>query len=141
LRLVLDTCVIVSAFRSKSGASYRLLELFDEDRYRLVATPTLFKEYETVLSRPEQVAVHQLSPWQLDEALKDLASRLLPVKIYFQWRPQLRDADDELVLEAAINGFADALVTHNVRDFLPAANHFGIEVITPGRIIKERFTR
>jgi putative PIN family toxin of toxin-antitoxin system len=141
LRLVLDTCVIVSAFRSKNGASNRLLELFDEDRYRLVATPTLFKEYETVLARPEQVAVHQLSPRQLDEALKDLASRLSPVKIYYQWRPQLRDADDELVLEAAINGFVDALVTHNVRDFLPATNNFGIEVITPGRIIKERFTR
>jgi predicted nucleic acid-binding protein len=62
-------------------------------------------------------------------------------KIYFQWRPQLRDADDELVLEAAINGLADALVTHNVRDFLPAANNFGIQVITPGHIIKERFTR
>ena len=61
--------------------------------------------------------------------------------IYFQWRPQLRDADDELVLEAAINGLADALVTHNVRDFLPAANNFGIQVITPGRLIKERFTR
>jgi putative PIN family toxin of toxin-antitoxin system len=141
VRLVLDTCVIISAFRSKSGASYRLLELFDEDRYRLVATPTLFKEYETVLSRPEQVAVHRLSPHQLDEALKDLASRLLPVKIYFQWRPQLRDADDELVLEAAINGLADALVTYNLRDFQPAANNFGIEVMTPGRIIKERFTR
>ena len=141
MRLVLDTSVIVSAFRSKSGASYRLLELFDEDRYHLVATPTLFKEYETVLSRPEQVAVHRLSPRQLDAALKDIASRLLPVKVYFQWRPQLRDADDELVLEAAINGLADALVTHNVRDFLPAASNFGIEVMTPGRIIKERFTR
>lgn len=141
MRLVLDTCVIVSAFRSKSGASNRLLELFDEDRYRLVATPTLFKEYETVLSRPEQIAVHHLSPQQLDEALKDMASRLLPVKIRYQWRPQLRDPDDELVLEAAINGLADALVTHNIRDFLPAANNFGIEVITPGRIIKQRFTR
>lgn len=141
MRLVLDTSVIVSAFRSKSGASYRLLELFDEDRYRLVATPTLFKEYETVLSRPEQSAVHRLSPRQLDAALKDIASRLLPVKVYFQWRPQLRDADDELVLEAAINGLADALVTHNVRDFLPAASNFGIGVMTPGRIIKERFSR
>ena len=141
MRLVLDTCVVVSAFRSKVGASYRLLELFDEDRYRLVATPTLFKEDETVLSRPEQVAVHRRSPQQLDETLKDMASRLLPVKVHFQWRPQLRDPDDELVLEAAINGLADALVTHNVRDFLPAANNFGIEVITPGRIIKQRFTR
>jgi predicted nucleic acid-binding protein len=54
--------------------------------------------------------------------------------------PQLQDANDEMVLEAAINGRADAIVTHNVRDFLPAAHHFGIEVLTPGRIIKERLT-
>jgi putative PIN family toxin of toxin-antitoxin system len=140
VRLVLDTSVIVSAFRSKHGASYRLMELFDENRFRLVATPTLFKEYETVLSRPEHTEVHRLSSHELEESLKDIASRLQPVKVYFQWRPQLRDTDDELVLEAAINGLADVLVTHNVRDFLPAATNFGIEVMTPGRIIKKRFT-
>jgi putative PIN family toxin of toxin-antitoxin system len=139
VRLLLDTSVVVSAFRSRSGASYRLLELFDEDRYRLVATPTLFKEYETVLSRPEHRVVHGLSPRQLEEALKDLASRLVPVKVYFQWRPQLRDHNDEMVLEAAINGLAEIIVTHNVRDFLPAAGNFGIEVMTPGRILRERF--
>ena len=140
MRLVLDTCVIVSAFRSRRGASYRLLELLDQGRYQLVATPTLFKEYETVLSRPEHCSIHRLSPRQLDEALQDIASLILPVKVYFQWKPQIRDADDEMVLEAAINGLAEALVTHNVRDFRPAANDFGIAVMTPGRIIRERFT-
>ena len=136
---MLDTSVVVSAFRSKTGASYRLLELFDEDRYRLVATPSLFEEYETVLSRPEQRAVHGLSSRQLEEALKEMASRIAPVKVHFQWKPQLRDPDDEMVLEAAINGLADVLVTHNIRDFLPAAVNFGIEVMTPGRILRERF--
>ena len=101
----------------------------------------MFKEYETVLSRPEHRAVHGLPPRQLEEALKDLASRLAPVKVHFQWKPQLRDPDDEMVLEAAINGFAEVLVTHNVRDFLPAASNFGIEVMRPGRTIRERFTR
>ncbi len=60
------------------------------------------------------------------------------VRVYFTYRPQLRDPNDEMVLEAAINGGAEAIVTHNVRDFLPAARHFGIEVSTPGSIIKER---
>jgi predicted nucleic acid-binding protein len=70
----------------------------------------------------------------------EMASRLVPVKVHFQWKPQLRDPNDEMVLEAAINGFAEVLVTHNVRDFLPSASKFGIEVMTPGSIIRERFT-
>lgn len=49
--------------------------------------------------------------------LYSLASFMDPVQVCFQWRPQLSDVDDELVLEAAINGYADCIVTHNVRDF------------------------
>jgi predicted nucleic acid-binding protein len=132
--------VIVSAFRSKRGASYRLLELFDEGRYSMVATQSLFAEYEAVLSRPEQRVVHGLSAQQLEDALKDMASRVVPVRLHFQWKPQLLDPDDEFVFEAAINGLAEAIVTHNVRDFIPAASDFGIEVMTPGRILRERLS-
>jgi predicted nucleic acid-binding protein len=64
---------------------------------------------------------------------------MTPVEIRFRYRPQLRDPDDELVLEAALNGGADAIVTHNVRDFLPESVLFGVAVWTPGRIIEERF--
>jgi hypothetical protein len=45
-----------------------------------------------------------------------------------------------MVLATAINGFADAIVTHNVSDFCPAAGKFGISVLTSGRIIKGRFS-
>jgi predicted nucleic acid-binding protein len=61
-----------------------------------------------------------------------------PVRVDYQWKPQLSDPDDEMVLEAAINGRAFAIVTHNVRDFLPAAEQFDIRVLTPGGIIMER---
>jgi predicted nucleic acid-binding protein len=64
---------------------------------------------------------------------------MTPVQIRFRYRPQLRDPNDELVLEAALNGAAEAIVTHNVRDFLPAASSFGIAIFTPGRMIKQRF--
>jgi predicted nucleic acid-binding protein len=54
-----------------------------------------------------------------------------PVQPYFLWRPQLRDPSDEFVLEAAINGRADALITFNLRDFGSVPSQFGIEVLTP----------
>ena len=59
-----------------------------------------------------------------------------PVEIYFLWRPQLRDADDEMVLEAAINGRAEAIVTFNRKDYGDAATQFGIEVLPPAVAIK-----
>jgi predicted nucleic acid-binding protein len=54
-----------------------------------------------------------------------------PVKAHFLWRPQLRNPGDEMVLEAAVNGKADLLVTFNVRDFGPVPSRFGIEVMIP----------
>jgi putative PIN family toxin of toxin-antitoxin system len=138
MRLVLDTSVLVPAFRSRSGASFHLLGLLDQDRYSLVATSSLFLEYESVLKRPEQCEVHGLSMAQLDAALDELAAHVHEVRIAFNWRPQLRDPGDEMVLATAINGFADAIVTHNLRDFYPAAGTFGITVLTPSRMRKER---
>jgi predicted nucleic acid-binding protein len=52
------------------------------------------------------------------------------VSLHFRWRPQLRDAKDELVLETALNAGAEALVTFNRRDFLPAAARFALPLWT-----------
>ena len=45
-------------------------------------------------------------------------------------------SSDELVLEAAVNGRASVIVTHNVRDFLPVAGDFEIEAITPSVMLQ-----
>jgi putative PIN family toxin of toxin-antitoxin system len=138
VRLVLDTSVIVAAFRSRKGASRRLIDIFDLGHYEVLLSSALMLEYESVLTRPEQMEVHGFSTKAITEFLDTLASRAIWVNVYFQWRPQLRDAADGFVLEAAINGGADVIVTHNVRDFLPHAASFGIEVFAPGRILRER---
>lgn len=139
MRLVLDTCVIVSAFRSLNGASRGLLNLFDLGRYEILLSPALLLEYEDVLTRPEHMQVHNFSIPEVGEVLDTMAARAVRVSLYYDWKPQLRDASDELVLAVAINGGADAIVTHNTADFLPAASMFRIQVLTPGRIIKTRF--
>jgi len=135
-RVVLDTSVLVSGFRSRYGASQRLLRLVVERRLVLLATPALFLEYEDVLKRPEQREVSGLSVAQVDLALAAISVAVEPVEIRFSWRPQLADADDEMVLEAAVNGRADALVTHNVADFALAAPKFGLAVLRPGALLE-----
>src|SRR5437588_9986982 len=109
LRVVLDTSVLVSAFRSSRGASRTVLQLVDEGRLVPLATPALFFQYEAVLKRPDQLAASGLSLAETDEVLVQLADAIEPVEIYYAWRPQLPDPDDEMVFEAAVNGRADAL--------------------------------
>ncbi len=141
VRLVLDTSVLVAALRSRNGASRLLIEHLTEGRFVAVATPACFLEYEEVLGRPEQVDIHGYTPAELDTFLDDLTPYIDMTQVHYNYRPQLRDPDDEFVLEAAINRLADAIVTFNTRDFLPASTKFGIEVLTPGRIIRERLIR
>jgi predicted nucleic acid-binding protein len=59
------------------------------------------------------------------------------VEVSFRWRPQLRDPKDEMVLEAAVNGRADALVTHNLRDFQTSARRFGVRALLPREVLRE----
>jgi putative PIN family toxin of toxin-antitoxin system len=137
LRLVLDTSVLVAGLRSRNGASNGILRLVAKASVKPLATTSLFLEYEAVLKRPEQRAVHELDAASIDRFLSALASAIEPVDVHIAWRPQLRDAADEMVLEAAINGRADALVTFNTRDFATAAARFGLRILRPGEILKE----
>ena len=100
----------------------------------LLCSTALFLEYEAVLSRAETLAVtgHELD--DVTRIMSALAAVSEPVDISFRVRPLLPDAGDDMVLEAAVNGRADAIVTHNVRDFGPAGG-FGIEVAPPNRIV------
>ena len=133
---MLDSSVVVSAFRSRRGASSRLLALADGGRIVPLATPALFLEYEDVLKRPGQREASGLSLAEVDAALAALAALVEPVEVRFAWRPQLADAGDEMVLEAAVNGRADALVTHNLADFAAAAPRFGLALLRPGELLE-----
>jgi putative PIN family toxin of toxin-antitoxin system len=132
----LDTSVVVAAFRSRQGASNALFGVVARGHIVPLATLALFLEYEEVLKRPEHREAASLTFEMVDRILAALASAMEPVEIHFGWRPQLNDPDDELVLEAAVNGRADAIVTHNVRDFVPAAASFSVDVVRPGDMLR-----
>lgn len=137
LRVVLDTDVIVTALRSATGGSNAVLREAAHGRLTPLVTPALYLEYEAVLKRPEQRLAHGLGLRDIDRFLAALASACEAVGVSFQWRPQLSDPNDEMVLETAVNGRADALVTHNVRDFAKGAARFGLRVLRPGELLKE----
>ena len=130
-RFVIDTNVIVAALRSATGASAALMLHVAEKRVKPLLTVALVLELESVLCRPEHLAAAGLTPALVQGFVDELCALAEAVQVHFAWRPQLHDAADEMVLEAAVNGQADALVTFNLKDFLPAAPSLGVEVIAP----------
>jgi putative PIN family toxin of toxin-antitoxin system len=135
LRAVVDTNILTAARRSRTGASNALLRAADEGIFRMLASVPLFLEYEAVLTRPEHLLASRLTEQQVTKFLDYLAGLVEPVKLHYLWRPQLGDVADEMVLETAINGRADCIVTFNTRDFAPAVR-FGIETIWPNEALR-----
>lgn len=135
MRYVADTDVIVAAMRSPRGASAAILRTARQGRVTLLVSVPLAMEYAAVCSEPEHRLAAGLSEREVELFLDAVLAMAEPVKTHFLWRPQLRDAGDEMVLETAVNGHADALVTFNVRDFGSVPARFGIEVIVPREAI------
>jgi predicted nucleic acid-binding protein len=96
----------------------------------LVSVP-LAMEYEAICSEAEHRLTAGLSEREVEIFLDAIVAMAEPVETHFLWRPQLRDPGDEMVLEAAVNGQADLLVTFNVRDFGDVPSRFGIELMIP----------
>ena len=139
MRVILDTNVVLTAVRSRAGASAELLRRIRLGEARMLASVPLFVEYEADLMRQEHREAAGLSESDVAVVLDGLAMLVEPVETFFLWRPQLRDENDDMVLEAAINGRADALFTYNERDFA-AATRFGVRLARPAQIL-ERLRR
>jgi predicted nucleic acid-binding protein len=94
-------------------------------------------EYEAVLKRPEQLAATRGTLQQMDKLLNAMIAVARPVHRQFFWRPLLQDANDEMVLEVALSGKADLLVTFNRRDFETIGSAWGIAVVTPQEALRQ----
>ena len=104
--------------------------------FTLVLAVALALEYEAVCRDPAQRAVSGLSEAEVGTIISALCAVAEPVSPWFLWRPQLRDPTDEMVLETAINGNADALVTFNQRDFGETPKRFGIALLSPQQALR-----
>jgi putative PIN family toxin of toxin-antitoxin system len=135
-RTVLDTDVLVAAVRSARGASRVLLTAALEQRYRVLASVPLMLQYESVLTRSEHLLAAGISVADVEVLLDAIALIVEPIRISYLWRPVVRDQGDDLVLETAVSGRAEVIVTFNRRDFEPAANRFGVAILAPAEAVR-----
>jgi putative PIN family toxin of toxin-antitoxin system len=130
-RVVLDTNVIVSAFRSRRGPAFSLVSRIGTGNFEVAVSVPLVLEYEEVLTRATS-----LQEMEVLAVLGFLCSVAHRQNIFYLWRPILPDPKDDMVLELAVASQSRAIVTYNQRDFLPA-DKFGIQVLTPEGFLRE----
>lgn len=135
MKIVLDTNVIIAGLRSKSGASYQLLRLLSAGQLDFLLSIPLLLEYEAVLKRASNRAATQLSDEDIETILDMICFAGKETSIFYLWRPKLTDPQDDMVLELAVNGQADAIVTFNINDFGNEPAKLGIKLLTPGAFL------
>jgi putative PIN family toxin of toxin-antitoxin system len=133
-QIVVDTNVFVAALRSSRGASHRLLRLIDRGKFEINISVPLVLEYEDAGKRvAEEVGLG-------DEDIEDIVDYICKVanhhKVYYLWRPFLRDPKDDMVLELAVSGGCEVIVTYNVRDF-EGVEAFGLKVMTAKEFLEQ----
>ena len=137
LRVVLDTNVFVGACLGL-GACNRVVAASLQGLCQPLMGSTLFLEHEAVLGRVALFEGCRLSQNDRSELLNIYLGRCEWTRIYFGWRPNLRDEADNHLVELGIAGGAQYLVTRNMRDFAARELSFpGLRVLTPEAFLKE----
>ena len=137
LAVVVDTNVFVAGLRSGGGTSRQVLRRALDGAYVPLFSNALWLEYEDVLGRPIWTA--ETSAEEHVQVLAALAEAGRWVKLYYGWRPNLRDAGDDHLVELAVAGGARAIITHNVRDLRSGELRWtGFAILTPAECL-ERF--
>ena len=137
-RIAIDTDVLVSAMLG-AGAANRLLGAVLEGRFEPLMSPALYAEHEAVLARAALFARCRLSAAEREELFDIYAAACRWTRIYFLWRPNLRDESDNHLVELAVAGGAQAIVTRNKRDFRGAELKFeNLAVLTPAECLRRK---
>ncbi|RMG89353.1 MAG: putative toxin-antitoxin system toxin component, PIN family [Chloroflexi bacterium] len=135
--IVVDTSVLISALIRKEGASRAVLRGCLEGRFDPVISNALFLEYEDVSQRPNLIDACPLTDKEIRELLNAFYSVCRWVQIYYLWRPNLPDEEDNFLIELALAGNAQAIITHNVKDFQNAELKFpGLSILTPAQFLR-----
>jgi len=136
LTVVIDTNVFVAALRSDGGASRSVLRRALDGDLQALFGNALWTEYQDVMGRPVWGDATTVDERRL--VLAALASKARWVTVYYGWRPNLPDEGDKHLIELALAGGANAIVTHNLRDLRGGQLRLGsLRVLTPAQCLKE----
>jgi putative PIN family toxin of toxin-antitoxin system len=135
VRAVLDTSALVTALRSGRGAAAEVLRLVLRRELSVLVDYKLVCEYRDVAMRTEHLLASGKSRTDTAAILDALEAIAEPVLVAFRHHPLSPDADDDMVLDVAINGRADVIVTNNTKHFREAAERFGLQVLTPAELL------
>jgi len=133
-KIILDTNVLYAGLYSSAGPSYRILRAVEQEQIRIVISTPLIFEYEDVLRRKRPDL--KLTDKQVDIILDNLCDLGEFQKIYFLWRPFLKDPKDDHILEVAVASQTGTIATHNIKDFAGIGTS-GIRAIPPKDLLKE----
>lgn len=129
----MDSNVLVSALRSKRGPSFAMLSLVGKGKFEISLSVPLVLEYEAVAKRSRW---HGKPSWGHVSSILDYLCEVgQKQKIHFLWRPREKDPKDDMVLELAVAGRCDCIVTYNKKDFAEAQS-FGLELLTPREFLE-----
>jgi len=135
INVIIDTNVLISALRSKQGASHKLLLLLADDAFTPNVSVPLFVEYESVAKRTGLLS--GLNSNDINSILDYFLSKSNIRKIFYLWRPFLKDQKDDLVLEVAVESQSEYIITFNTSDF-SGCEKFGVKIVTPYEFMKVR---
>ena len=133
MTFVLDTNVVAEALRNPGGPAGDYIRKARRMDVRLTANVGLALEYEAMCADQEAQAAAGISADEAKAFARGLIAMIEPAQSNRLWHPRLKDPTDEMVLEAAVTGQADGIVTFSPKDFQVASDRFGIQVLTPGR--------
>lgn len=135
LEVVIDTNVLVSALRSKRGASFKILTLIGQNKFDINLSVPLMLEYEDVAKR--LIGETALNEADINDILDYICSVSNRREIFYLWRPFLKDPKDDMVLELAVTSNCDMIITYNKKDFKGVEEYFGIRLLTPKELLLE----
>ena len=136
-KIVIDTNVFINVLVGKNESASR--EIFRQclkHEYQPLMSNALFTEYNDVLNRDRIVSLCPLTTDEKIKLLKAFMSVSIWIKIYYLWRPNLLDEADNHLIELAVAGNAEIIVTNNIKDFKQSQLRFPqLQILTPKQVL------
>lgn len=135
MQIVIDTNIFIASLYSRRGYAYALFSQIDNENFEINLSTPLILEYEDVAKR--MLTKLSISGQDIDAIIDYICTIGNKRKIFYLWRPFLKDSKDDMVLELAVTANCDYIVTYNKKDFEQVKEQFGISIVTPNEFLEK----